>query len=283
VGFVRFGRPARALMHETRHMRRKREIRGLDPAVVARNPRVAGETWESGAPARLECTKLLVERRNVDVHGVRDRDLHVVHLIPYPAQLTFGPPRGTGTPSAHWGRHGAGRPAAQGAPAPSARAARRRPKCIGARARPARPSSQTGRRRAGWSGAPCRLMGGRRDADLCAWRDRSWPAPARVTTEWPAVRVIARGGGGGPHRAPCLTQRRELGGRVYGLAHQLAQRALLRAAGDRLGEHVFGRLGRRSDGTRNVRPSACRTARIWLQAVESVDPGLQAILHTATA
>ena len=133
-------------------------------------------------------------------------------------------------------------------------------------ARPARPSSQTGRRRAGWSGAPCRLMGYRRDADLCAWRDLSWPAPARVTIGWPAVRVLARGGGGGPVWGLCLTQRRERGGRVYGLAHQLAQRALPRAAGDRRGEHVFGRLGTGSDGTRNVRRSDHHSARIWLWA-----------------
>jgi hypothetical protein len=133
-------------------------------------------------------------------------------------------------------------------------------------ARPARPSSQTGRRRAGWSGAPRRLMGYRRDADLCAWRDLSWPAPARVTTGWPAVRVLARGGGVGPVWGLCLTQRRERGGRVYGLAHQLAQRALPRAAGDRRGEHVFGRLGTGSDGTRNVRRSDHHSARIWLWA-----------------
>jgi hypothetical protein len=116
----------------------------------------------------------------------------------------------------------------------------------------------------GWSGAPCRLMGDRRDADLRAWHGRSRPARARVTTEWPAVRVLARGGGEGPIVAPCLTQRRERGGRVHGLAHQLAQRALPRAAGDRLGEHVFGRLGTGSDGTRNVRRFARPTAPIWL-------------------
>lgn len=106
----------------------------------------------------------------------------------------------------------------------------------------------------GWSGAPCRLMGDRRDADLRARHWRTWPAPARVTTEWPAVRVIARGGGGDPDgnelRSLCLTQRRELRGRVDGRAHQLAERALPRAAGGRRGEHVFGRLGRGSDGTR---------------------------------
>jgi hypothetical protein len=147
----------------------------------------------------------------------------------------------------------------------------------------ARPSSQTGRRRAAWSGVSCRVMGYRRDADLCAWRDLSWPAPARVTTEWPAVRMLARGGGGGPGLNPlrvlCLTQRRERRGRVYGLAHQLAQRALLRAAGGRLGEHVFGRLGGGSDGTRNVRKSTPRAARIWLQSADSDARTLQAILH----
>jgi hypothetical protein len=151
----------------------------------------------------------------------------------------------------------------------------------------ARPSSQTGRRRAGWSGAPCRLMGYRRDADLCAWRGLSWPARARVTIEWPAVRVLACGGGVDPGvnllRSLCLTQRRERSGRVDGLAHQLAQRALPRAAGDRRGEHVFGRLGGASDGTRNVRRSASRPARIWLQTVESGSRELQAILHAPTA
>ena len=50
--------------------------------------------------------------------------------------------------------------------------------------------------------APRRAMGYRRDADLCARRGRSWPAPARVTTEWPAVRVLARGGGGGGRADP---------------------------------------------------------------------------------
>jgi hypothetical protein len=174
--------------------------------------------------------------------------------------------------------------------APSARAARRRPKCVGAfgavspaPARPARPSSQTGRRWAGWSGAPCRLMGYRRDADLCAWRDRSWSAHARATIEWPAVRVLARGGGGDPGlnlpRTLCLTQRRERDGRVDGLAHQFAERTLLRAARDRLGEHVFGRLGRGSDGTRDVRKATRWMARIWLQTAESARQKLQAILH----
>jgi hypothetical protein len=150
----------------------------------------------------------------------------------------------------------------------------------------ARPSSQTGRRRAGWSGAPCRLMGYRRDADLRAWHGRSRPAHARSTIQWPAVRVLARGGGGDPGRdalrSPCLTQRRERGGRVDGLAHQLAQRALPRATGDRLGEHVFGRLGGRSDGTRNVRESIPSAPGVWLCSAEIRPRALQPILQGAT-
>jgi hypothetical protein len=67
----------------------------------------------------------------------------------------------------------------------------------------------------GLSVAPRRLMDGyRRDADVRAWRDRTWPACARVMTEWPAVRVLGRGGGGrrprGAAGAGCLTQRGEL-------------------------------------------------------------------------
>jgi hypothetical protein len=149
-------------------------------------------------------------------------------------------------------------------------------------ARPARPSSQTGRRRAG-SVAPRRTMGYRRDADLCARHGRSRPALARVTTQWPAVRMLARGGGGGTrqilHRSPCLTQRRERRGRVDGLAHQLAERALGRAACGRRGEHVFGRLRRAPDGTRTLRDSACRAARIWLCGAQIRHEFLQSILH----
>jgi hypothetical protein len=142
------------------------------------------------------------------------------------------------------------------------------PRALELFARPARPSSQTGRRWAGWSGVPGRLMDYRRDADLRArcWRAR--PPPARVTTQWPAVRVFACGGGVGPGRnalrSLCLTQRCELGGRVDGRAHQLAQRALSRAAGGRRGEHVFVRLGRGSDGTLALRPGRCRMRRFWL-------------------
>jgi len=133
------------------------------------------------------------------------------------------------------------------------------------RARPPRPDAG-GR----LSGLPRRAMGYRRDADLGPRRGRSRPAPAGgVTTEWPAVRVDARGGGRGdraamPLRSLCLTQRRELRGRLNGLAHQLAQRALLRAAGGRRGEHVFVRLRLVSDGTRTVRRSVRQIARIWL-------------------
>jgi hypothetical protein len=158
-------------------------------------------------------------------------------------------------------------PAAQGA-----RAARRRPECIelvaprrlpDRRARPPRPGAG-GR----VSGAPRRAMGWyRRDADLGPRRDRSRPAPSGVTTEWPAVRVEARGGGGRragiPLRSLCLAQRRERRGRVHSLAHQLAERALPRAACGRRGEHVFGRLRRRSDGMRTLRGSVCGSGRIW--------------------
>jgi hypothetical protein len=163
----------------------------------------------------------------------------------------------------------------RGVPAQGARAARRRPECVeplwrrsacptGAPVLPDRTPA------GGVSGLPRRAMGYRRDADLGPRRGRSRPAPAGgVTTEWPAVRVDARGGGRGhragvPLRSLCLTQRRELRGRLYGLAHQLAQRALLRAAGGRRGEHVFGRLRRGSDGTRTLRSSVRQMARIWL-------------------
>src|SRR5919199_2652171 len=112
----------------------------------------------------------------------------------------------------------------------------------------------------------------RRDADLGPRRDRSRPAPSGVTTEWPAVRVHARGGGGLPAGIPlgnrCLAQRRERRGRVHSLTHQLAERALLRAACGRRGEHVFGRLRRPSDGMRTLRTSVCAWARIWLKTDE---------------
>jgi hypothetical protein len=100
---------------------------------------------------------------------------------------------------------------------------RREGRLPGRPARPPRPGA--GRR---WSGASYRVMGYRRDADRCAGRGRTRPAfPARVTTQRPAVRVLARGGAG-DRRAPygrlrpCLAQRRERCGRVDGLAHQLA-------------------------------------------------------------
>ena len=129
-------------------------------------------------------------------------------------------------------------------------------------------------------------MGYRRGADLCAWRDRTWSARARATIEWPAVRVLARGGGGNPGlnlpRDLCLTQRCERDGRVDGLAHQLAERTHLRAARDRLGEHVFGRLGGGSDGTRNVRETARGARPIWLHADESAGAALQPILHAGS-
>ena len=102
----------------------------------------------------------------------------------------------------------------------------RRPECVGAVCPTGAPVLPDRAPVGGWSGAPCRLMGNRRDADLCAWRARIGSPPARVTTEWPAVRVHARGGGGGPGQNPlrslCLTQRRELRGRVDSRTHQLA-------------------------------------------------------------
>jgi hypothetical protein len=137
------------------------------------------------------------------------------------------------------------------------------------RARPPRPDAG-GR----VSGPLRRAMGYRRRADLGPRRDRSWSASAGVTTEWPAVRVHARGGGGGhpagfPRGSLCLAQRRELRGRLHSLAHQLAERALLRAAGGRRGEHVFGRLRMASDGTRTLRGSVPQLPRIWLCAARS--------------
>ena len=54
-------------------------------------------------------------------------------------------------------------------------------------------------------------------------------------------------GGSGAER--CLAQRRELECRSHGTTHQLAERALGRSAGRQLGEHVFAKLGSRSDGT----------------------------------
>ena len=112
--------------------------------------------------------------------------------------------------------------------------------------------------------APCRAMN-RRDADLCAGRDPSGAAPARSATDLPAMRVLGRGGGGRPlgigrrrrrrrpggclRRRRCLTQRRERQRRVDGATHQLSEGALGRAAGGQRGEHVFGKLRVRSDGT----------------------------------
>jgi hypothetical protein len=104
-------------------------------------------------------------------------------------------------------------------------------------------------------------------------------------TEVPAVRVIGRGGGDVTvrvsHRERCLTQGRELDGRVNGLAHHLAERALLRAAGGHRGEHVFGKLVPGPDGIRTMRGS--KTALDDDLALErAFAPGaLQAFLHRA--
>src|SRR4051794_2755513 len=106
----------------------------------------------------------------------------------------------------------------------------------------------------------------RRDAGLRPRRDPSGAAPWRGATDLPAVRVLAaaRGGWDLPLDGDgtlsrglrdealrrCLTQRGELQRRVYGATHQLAKRALMRAArcGQR-GEHVFGKLRWGSDGS----------------------------------
>jgi hypothetical protein len=118
--------------------------------------------------------------------------------------------------------------------------------------RPARPP-RAGAGGRGVSGAPCRAMN-RRDADLGARADHPWPARAQVmTVQLSAMRVLVHGGG--RRLAPwwrgerCLTQGRELDGRSYGLAHLLAERALLRATGGHRGEHVFGNLCASPDGT----------------------------------
>jgi hypothetical protein len=168
--------------------------------------------------------------------------------------------------------------------AQGARAASRRPECVellpDRRARPPRPGAG-GR----VSGPRRRAMGYRRDADLGPRRDRSRSAPAGVTTEWPAVRVHARGGGGGlpagqcPVGRLCLTQRRELRGRLHGLAHQLAERALMRAACGRRGEHVFGRLRVGSDGMWTSRNRVAHRVFIWLCAAQFDRNLLQAILQ----
>src|SRR5690242_9822380 len=95
----------------------------------------------------------------------------------------------------------------------------------------------------------------RRETDLSAGRDHPWPAHARGATNRPAVRVLARRGGGKRRRHTaggrgCLTQGGELEGRADGPPQQLAQRALGGGpAVDRGGEHVFGKLRSGPDGT----------------------------------
>ena len=135
------------------------------------------------------------------------------------------------------------------------------------------------------SGAARREGKDRRDADLSARADHPWPARALVMTELPAMRVSGDGGGVAVaplgRRARCLTQGRELDGRANGLTHQLAERALLRAAGHR-GEHVFGNLGVGSDGTtRGLAPETTHFARIWLWNVRSGRHEMNAILQHA--
>src|SRR2546423_1144911 len=87
---------------------------------------------------------------------------------------------------------------------------------------------------------------------------------AAVYAENPPRGTSVRRRAGSPLGNLCLTQRRERRGRVHSLAHQLAERALLRAACGRRGEHVFGRLRGPSDGTRTLRRSMCDSARVWL-------------------
>jgi hypothetical protein len=113
-------------------------------------------------------------------------------------------------------------------------------------------SQRADRRRARGSGSAGRAMY-RRGADLGPGRHRPWTAPAaEMTGNVSAMRVPGRGGGRGTRG--CLTQRDELQGRIHGPAHQLAERALLRATAGHQGEHVFANLRRRSDGkARNER------------------------------
>ena len=119
----------------------------------------------------------------------------------------------------------------------------------------------------GWTAPGCRAMN-RRDAGLRPRRDPSGATRWRGATDLPAMRVSGAGGGRSRLRGSsrsrcrglleeaarrCLTQRGELQRRVDGATHQLAERALLRAArcGQR-GEHVFGKLRSGSDGIAHV-------------------------------
>src|SRR3954471_6113493 len=83
-----------------------------------------------------------------------------------------------------------------------------------------------------------------------------------------AMRVSGRGGGRGTRGG--LTQRDELQGRIHGPAHQLAERALVRATVGHQGEHVFARLCGRPDGkARNER------GRRGSRAAERNRPGIR--------
>ena len=74
-----------------------------------------------------------------------------------------------------------------------------------------------------------------------------------MTIDASAVRMLGRGGGTGrPWGRPgrgCLAQRGELERCFHSAPHQLAERALGRATGDRRGEHAFVKLGLGSDGS----------------------------------
>ena len=153
--------------------------------------------------------------------------------------MTLGPPGAArvrwkllGIPlDDHTGRHPAGTPVLPG--------------------RAARPP-RTSAGGCGPSGAPRRAMD-RRDADLRARADRARPARARGMTEASAMRVLRHGGGGRPargaRREPGLAQGRELEGRVDGVTHPLAERALVRATAGHRREHVFETVGGPSDGS----------------------------------
>ena len=138
----------------------------------------------------------------------------------------------------------------------------------------------------------CRAMN-RLAAGLGARGDHAGPARALLTSEPPAVRVRADGGGGlrgpatrgrwGRRVRPCgaercLAQRRELQCRSQGTAHQLAQGARAVSACRQAGEHVFGKVGVGSDGTGPRDTGASH--RIWLwRAI----PALPACKRTCTA
>ena len=127
--------------------------------------------------------------------------------------------------------------------------------------RPALPSSQTGRLQAVDAASTPAVH--RHAADLHARPRGSGAARARLTGDSSSVRV-RDGGGGRPATAHrnrpgsrslegrgaerCLAQRRELECCSQSTAHQLAERASVRATCRQHREHVFGKVRARSDG-----------------------------------